>query len=79
MHDSAILLGEHGGKISPLVEHAHDFDAPIDHAIEERVRMNQYGSQSWHDLIARAPHQRLFGKTLTRPVEFAQETVCDFC
>jgi hypothetical protein len=59
--------------------HARDFDAPIDYAIEERVRMNQYGSQSWHDLIARAPHQRLFGKTLTRPVEFAQETVCDFC
>jgi hypothetical protein len=38
--------------------------------------MNKHGAQSGHDFITGPPHQRLIGKALTRPVDFAQELVC---
>jgi hypothetical protein len=75
VHDLIIRLAEHGGKISPLVKHAHDLNLPVDYTVENRVWMHQHGPQPRHDLIARAPHQRLFSKTLSSSVDFAQKLV----
>jgi hypothetical protein len=46
------------------VQHSHNLNGIIVNTMENCVRMNENRPQSGHDLIARAPHQRLVGESL---------------
>jgi hypothetical protein len=72
---SAFCLRKDCAKISPAVQHTDDLNKSVLDPIEDGVRVNQSGAQSWHQFVARSPSECVFRKALCRLVDFPQKLI----